>query len=472
MRLNALWRSVAALAGSVLLCLVVIYSFGAYLAETSPKLALKLDPGNPIALRNVAEQLVRTIELSEQKDETPGTPEGSAARVLRFTAPAELASGAPPNPTSQAEQAAAPLSSETKQEMLTQARQMIEAAIRNEPLDYRSLTLLAKIVEMQTPAETEAALPYYSMAARLSPRASEAIYWLLRRNIEKANYAEAVAQADTLLRTISRARPLVIPMLVSLAEKPEAASYVQSLLETDPPWREFFFATAHNTITDARTPLTLLLTLKDGAHPPREEELKGYLRFLMARGFYELSYYAWLQFLPSERLASAGLLFNGRFEDPPSGFPFDWNISAGAGTAVEFLPHPDEAGKRALSVEFSLGRVQFGGVTESVLIPPGRYVLYGRRKGKIEGRRGLRWRVYCLGKQTRMLAETPMDLSPISHWEEFELAFEVPTTECPMQQVRLNLDARSSSEQLVRGRFWYSDLGIRRLDETATKSGD
>jgi len=77
-----------------------------------------------------------------------------------------------------------------------------------------------------------------------------------------------------------------------------------------------------------------------------------------------------------------------------------------------------------------------------------------------------------LGKQTRMLAETPMDLSPISHWEEFELAFEVPATECPMQQVRLNLDARSSSEQLVRGRFWYSDLGIRRLDETATKSGD
>jgi hypothetical protein len=256
-----------------------------------------------------------------------------------------------------------------------------------------------------------------------------------------------------------------------LAEKPRSAPLVQDLLATSPPWREHFFATAHNFITDARTPLTLLLALNATPHPPNDNELRGYLNFLMAKGFYDLSYYTWLQFLPPERLSRAGLLFNANFNDPPSGFPFDWSVSAGAGTVVEFVPHPDEAGKHALRVEFTLGRVQFGGVMQYILIPPGRYVLAGNRKGGIEGRRGLRWRVYCLGEHTRMIAETPMHLSPVSRWDEFLLEFEVPAQECPMQQLRLNLDSRSASEQLVRGTIWYSDLSIRRLTGTDSVRG-
>jgi tetratricopeptide (TPR) repeat protein len=461
MRLRALRHLALVILGCGLLVLVARYSLGAYLAETSPEAALILDAGHPIALRSVAEKIVRDIEALDAK---VAPPPQQPTDGIRFSAPAELASGAEGHGTGEDS-----LTPEKRAELLAQAREMVQRGLRTEPLDYRSLTLLARIVEMQSP-ETDAALPYYTEAARISPRASDAIFWLLRRNIGKGNYAEAVAQADTLLRTTSLARAAVLPILVHLAEKPEAAAHVQALLAANPPWREGFFGVAPNAITDARTPLTLLLGLKDTPHPPTDKELRGYLNFLVARGFYDLAYYTWLQFLPSESLARAGLLFNAGFDDPPSGFPFDWNIRTGGGTVVEFVPHPDEAGRRALSIEFSVGRVEFGGVTQSVLIPPGRYVLSGKRKGGIEGRRGLRWRVFCLGQPPRMLAETPMHLTPVHQWDAFELAFEVPANDCPMQQVRLNLDTRSTSEQLVRGTILYADMAIRRVPEAESKA--
>ena len=192
--------------------------------------------------------------------------------------------------------------------------------------------------------------------------------------------------------------------------------------------------------------------------------MRNYLNFLLVRGFYELAYYTWLQFLPSDRLGSMGLLFNGTFETQASGLPFDWTISAGRGATAELLPIPDGGGRQGLRIAFTEGRVQFGGVEQAVLIPQGRYVLSGRLRGGIEGKRGLRWRVNCLGNPVRLLAESPMHLGPVAEWERFELEFEIPA-DCLMQQVRLDHDARSPSEQLARGTLWYADMAIRRRQE-------
>jgi hypothetical protein len=39
------------------------------------------------------------------------------------------------------------------------------------------------------------------------------------------------------------------------------------------------------------------------------------------------------------------------------------------------------------------GRVEFGGVTQLIMLSPGNYRLKGKYKGQISGRRGLEWRV-------------------------------------------------------------------------------
>jgi len=45
---------------------------------------------------------------------------------------------------------------------------------------------------------------------------------------------------------------------------------------------------------------------------------------------------------------------------------------------------------------------------------------------------------------------------------EFSVAFAVPDADCKAQQVRLALDARSASEQLITGSIWYDQLQIVR----------
>jgi hypothetical protein len=47
-------------------------------------------------------------------------------------------------------------------------------------------------------------------------------------------------------------------------------------------------------------------------------------------------------------------------------------------------------------------------------------------------------------------------------WKTAEFSFTVPGTECRAQQLRLSLDARMPSEQLVSGSIWFDELQIDR----------
>jgi hypothetical protein len=49
-------------------------------------------------------------------------------------------------------------------------------------------------------------------------------------------------------------------------------------------------------------------------------------------------------------------------------------------------------------------------------------------------------------------------------WKDLEFSFTVPAENCRAQQLRLDLDARMSSEQFVTGAMWFGDLDISRAD--------
>ena len=282
----------------------------------------------------------------------------------------------------------------------------------------------------------------------------------------KGDYETALYYADALLRTRSQYEPRVIPFVARMAEIGEANAHVKRLLATNPPWRGAFFAQVSSAITDARTPLDLLLALRDSGAPPTAKELSGYLNFLISRNFHELAYYAWLQFLPPEQLTKTGLLFNGSFEVPLSGLPFDWTISSGSGVTIDIVARPDRDGEQALFVEFGHGRVDFRDVTQLTMLPPGTYRLQVKYRGELLGRRGLIWRVACTGSRNDVLGESTMTTGIARDWEDMEFSFTVPETGCRAQYVRLTLDARSASERLVAGKVWYDDLRVTRVEPT------
>ena len=283
----------------------------------------------------------------------------------------------------------------------------------------------------------------------------------MRESFERQDFATAVQHADVLLRTRPQVALLVAPTLARIAEDNSASPELMRMLATNPPWRAAFFSMLMRNITDARTPLELLLGLKDTPTPPTTGELREYLALLMRNHFFEFAYYVWLQFLPQEQLASAGLLFNGDFESRPSGLPFDWVITAGSGVTIDLARRPDDAGRRALLVEFGHGRADFRGIAQFVMLPPGSYLLKGQYRGQLVGRRGLEWRISCAGAESP-LARTPMVTGAVPAWTEFSVAFAVPDADCKAQQVRLALDARSASEQLITGSIWYDQLQIVR----------
>jgi hypothetical protein len=466
------WAGRLALGGAAIGLTVLVFQHAvlAYLATVNPALALRFDRGHPQALLRLAERTVVDAEDVLRVAADSAAVQASLPSLVRmslFAAPVELlamqevgrpplADGAPGRRDASADLL----------EDLAEARRKVDGAIRRDPLNQRALTLRGRIEELLAadPAVgLEQAHPFYALAERLSPRASLAIYRLLVRDVERKDYTSAIRRADTLLRTVSQATAFVVPVLARLAEVPVAAGEIAKLLASAPPWRERFFADVGRHVTDGRTPLMLLLALKDGPTPPKQSEVRSFVHVLASRRDYDLAYSTWLQFLPADDLASMGLLFNGGFTTKVSGFPFDWTITAGAGTLVSFAPVAGEAGQQALQLDFQDGRVDFGGVSQILMLAPGRYGLAGRHRGELVGRRGLRWRMSCLGRPQVLLAETGMHIGPIATWRPFELSFTVPEAGCPHQILQLVLDARSASERIVRGTFWYDDLEVRRI---------
>jgi hypothetical protein len=404
-----------AVLGIVLAWLVVSRTLVACLARTAPEAALWLRPGDPEALLNLAER---------QVDAANG-PAGPRAGTDRARAWAETALGA-------------------------------------DPVSARALRILGQLAHAA--GDDERAAGDLRRAARHSIQESAAVSWLLQDSYEKKDYASALYFADALLRTRTRALPLVLPVLGRMAENPDAAGELHKLLARNPPWRHAFLSGLPRAVSDARTPLKVLLALKETANPPGLADIRDYAGLLIEHKLYELAYYTWLQFLPREQMAGAGFLFNGSFELSPSGLPFDWLIDAGTGTTVDIAARPDAAGGHALRIELGPGRVELGGVTQMLLLAPGAYQLRGKYRGELTGPRGLVWRIACAGGTGAPLGQSPMAIGAAPQWKDVAFSFTVADSGCRAQQLRLVLDARMPSEQLVSGTLWYDDLTVARAD--------
>jgi hypothetical protein len=394
-------------------------TFAAYLAIAAPEQALALRPHQSAALLNLADQKLNELDSNAGKYADPA--------------------------------------------ITGQVRTLAQAALLDFPLNARALRMLGQLSDLAH--DDTQAWRFMAASAHYSMNESPAVAWLADKSFETENYESALHHADVLLRTRPQLISYAMPMLGRLAEEKDAVSKLKELLSKNPPWRAGFFGAIPSNVSDARTPLELLSAVKESPHPPTNDDLRGYLNFLIAHKLYALAYYAWLQFLPTEQLGSIGLLFNSGFETEPSGLPFDWVILPGTGVSVVLAPAPDLEEGRALSIAFDQGRVEFPGITQLVVLPPGKYRFSARHLGEVIGQRGLKWRVVCAGGAN--IGESGMIAGRLTAWKSFEFGFEVPGTDCLAQYLRLDLDARMSSEQFVSGTVWVDDAQLSRLPDLA-----
>jgi hypothetical protein len=403
-------------------------TLAAYLANVASEQALFIRPRQPTAKLNLADQKLSEFEGAAGTDARPQSTNSDPA----------------------ADQ---------------QIRAMAESALTDDPISARALRILGQLADRSR--DESRAWQFMQTSARYSMNESVAVAWMVDKSFEKKDYAAALHYADVLLRTRPEVMNYVMPTLVQIAESRDERGGLEKILSENPPWRAQFFGALPNGVSDARTPLELFAALKETPHPPTADDLRGYLNFLIGRKFYALAYYAWLQFLPAEQLNNLGLIFNGSFETEPSGLPFDWVITPGAGVTIDIGPAPDQEGGRALVVAFEQSRVDFRGITQLIMLAPGKYRFNGQYTGEITGQRGLKWRIVCAAGPAA--GESVMIAGRTSTWKNIEFTFAVPGTDCPAQYLRLDLDARMSSEQFVSGTVRFNDLRITRLANTADK---
>jgi hypothetical protein len=454
--------------GAVLVWQIITRSLVAYLASASPETALALAPSDPETLLNIIDrELTRRLEVARHTQSSPpvanrapvvDTGSNATDRIAKWAQMAaratavdrpEGSSGAPTGGS-----AASDLRPSDEQ-----MRAWAELALVRDPLNARALRILGQLAVAA--GDEESTEKFMQAAASRSLHERLPIYYLMQKRLQQKNYPQAVYFADVLLRTTPEVLSNLMPALAFMAETPAAAGELKSVLAKNPPWRAGFLAALPSSVSDARTPLDVLLAIKDSSTPPTTGDLRSYLDFLVSKKLYELAYYTWLQFLPVEQLSKVGNLYNGSFELTPSGLPFDWVIASGAGVTTEILPRTDADGENALFISFEQGRVEFNGVTQLLMLGPGDYEFKGKFKGELIGRRGLKWRITCAGGPAP-LAESAMMIGANPIWKDIEFSFIVPGEACRAQQLRLDLDARMSSEQLVTGSVWIDELQISR----------
>ena len=300
-----------------------------------------------------------------------------------------------------------------------------------------------------------------ALAARRSLRDTKALIWLFNEHVRENRPSEALYYLDAILRTQPGLRGSFANSLVTFASVPGAQPALISLLGGDPPWRPWFLGELAAKASAPSITYAVLSGLASTPNPPRDSELKPYLDQLISEGQYQLAFVTWWHFLPPASARMIPFVFNGDFELPVSGLPFDWVIGSIRGASTDIVETGDKDYGHGLQVVFANTRVPYRQVSKLLVLPPGGYQLTGQVKAdRLMNERGMVWRIFC-ADDTKLTLATSEPVMGTNDWHSFATAFEVPATGCTAQWLRLELAAQFPIEEQVSGAVWYDDLVIQ-----------
>lgn len=335
---------------------------------------------------------------------------------------------------------------------------IMEAArhiISEKPLSGFPFRALASVAEANENEERAESL--MRIAAFRTRRDVRAQIWLADEELLKKDYTDALVHIDALLRVWPQISDRLFPVLAQLATERDAKEALIGILQKDPPWRAGLFATLPESTKDLPALQEFYSAFREGPIALRADELRPYLNALISNGSAELAHTIWLGTFGEDQPDTSGA-YNGDFEIPISGLPFDWTLEEVRGAKAKIVLFAKN--EHALLVEFYNTQVAFRQVSEVVLLKPGFYKFSGKVKADaLQNERGLQWSLSCVSGNKERLAETERTYGTIA-WTPFQVDFRVPDTDCEAQILRLELPARVPSEAQVSGSIWFDKLQI------------
>ena len=340
---------------------------------------------------------------------------------------------------------------------------LAQRALLFDPLDSRALSLLGKVAERK--GDLVRAETLMSLSAARSWRNPEPHVWLFGQAIRRGKFDEALVHADGLLRLYPGASPTefsisttTFPILALFGLDPRGLAALEGALATNPPWRREFLSRVVVNGANDRLRTQLYRSLIRSNQPPTAGEMKPYLDRLIQAERFDEAYQEW-RATRSQAGTPARYPYNGDFEAPLDGSPFNWVFDFVSGAEIQITKVPDHENSRALRVEFSGARASLGRVGQLLMLAPGSYRFeLAERASGLRTERGLVWQISCAESRS-VLAETNPLMGTVP-WTDRKVTFSVPASDCQAQWLKLIIPARTASESAIEGEAWFKSFRV------------
>lgn len=341
-----------------------------------------------------------------------------------------------------------------------EAKRLATAALNTSPLASDAIRVLGFVADLEGQPN---ARKLVETAAARNIRDVQAHVWLVVDDLQRKDYRGALTNLVAMQRVSGSMFGSLLPLMKAVTAQPDGRRALAELLEQAPPWRTPFLQQFAVSEENVDIPAELLTRLAGTKARPTPDEYAPLLRRMVGQGLFDPAYLLWLELMPPASSGEATNIYNGAFDFPPTGSPFDWTIAPATGAWSGITPGGRD-GNRQLRVVFNDFSGQFQGASQTVLLSPGEYTLSVKAASdSLASRRGLWWRILCVGGA---VLGTTAPVAGTTPGKSLDARFSVPATACPAQVLRLELAARGTLEGAISGEASFDDVAIRRVDES------
>lgn len=328
----------------------------------------------------------------------------------------------------------------------SEASQLARQALRQDPTAVSALSVLG--LQAQLDDDLARARELFSYSHRLSRRELRTQIWAIEEAVARGDIAGALEQYDRALRTSTRAREMLFPVLAAAISEPAVRSRLLETMARESTWGEAFVRYA---AANAPEPQAVALFFREGGRvglPVKDVDRSRLVNALMTKGLPDDAWRFYESFRPgADRRRSRNADF-----DPAADAPavFDWITLNPQGLSASI----QQGGDGGL-VHFSAASGAGGTVLRQMqLLPPGDYRLEGRSNGVDQPEHSRPyWALTCRGGQE--LGRVPLPNSG-DEWDSFTGRFTVPS-DCPIQTLALVVRA-SDALSGVQGQIGTAQL--------------
>jgi hypothetical protein len=274
------------------------------------------------------------------------------------------------------------LTSETAQDIGSLAR----TGIKLSPIDARLFSLLGLIEKKN--GDDEKAERLFRHALALLPTEIQALSQILEISVRRGDYGAAAHDLEIIARRWPQYWPKVEPILPAVLNDKPAFQAITSGFGNSPFLRRLLIG----SLTRKNELLTPAYNIVLAWHNSGQDDVgpvtNQVTTALLNAGRASDAYLLFILTRPTGKETVAGYVYNGSFEKPVSGNPFDWQIRSQAGVDIKIVERHPRSGKsdpgadpdapaddKALAVQFLGGPLHFRNVSQFLRLTPGAYRL-------------------------------------------------------------------------------------------------